>query len=293
MKNKHFISFAIYASILIVLYNVYTQKLYQIPEIVNSWYLLISFIFLFSAFMVDGFLWHKTLAINKILSNVYLSYHSSGSTVLTKYIPGKVVFLFSRASIISEHTNRDTKDVGLLVIFIQIISLLTGLLLSFFVISQVNYLVIFLIVSFFLTLIFILIFFDSLVLKFGLSKKKKHFEIQKYSSIFGFCFAYWLLITFGFTYLVASITNELNLALGVFFCFSANVGIIIFLSPGGIGIREGLLTYLLLLEFKDLEFVLSISILSRMWFLVAESLYFGVGFLSKYLMSKTTEKSLE
>ena len=146
MKNKHFISFAIYASILIVLYNVYTQKLYQIPEIVNSWYLLISVIFLFSAFMVDGFLWHKTLAINKILSNVYLSYHSSGSTVLTKYIPGKVVFLFSRASIISEHTNRDTKEVGLLVIFIQMISLLTGILLSFFVNSQVNSLVIFLIV---------------------------------------------------------------------------------------------------------------------------------------------------
>ena len=65
------------------------------------------------------------------------------------------------------------------------------------------------------------------------------------------------------------------------------VGYIVLLAPGGLGVREGMLT-LTLSEFLSPEIALTIAIIQRVWFILVE----GFNFLTSFLIKPEKHKSM-
>ena len=69
-----------------------------IPRIVNLWSLLLSFLFLFAGFVLMCENWRIVLKHDGIVELTKKeSIVSNGLSIFTKYIPGKVLTIFSRA----------------------------------------------------------------------------------------------------------------------------------------------------------------------------------------------------
>lgn len=82
----------------------------------------------------------------------------------------------------------------------------------------------------------------------------------------------WLCYGVGFFFLVDSVTDVSLIqlpALVGFFALSHVIGFISFLSPGGLGVREGVLTYLLSL-YMPLPIATITAVIARVWLLMGE-----------------------
>ena len=74
------------------------------------------------------------------------------------------------------------------------------------------------------------------------------------------------------------------------FPLAATIGVLAIIAPGGIGAREGILTGYFVLTGIPLETAVTISIASRLWFLIGESLFFIVGLMaSRTINEKSNE----
>jgi hypothetical protein len=91
----------------------------------------------------------------------------------------------------------------------------------------------------------------------------------------------WVFWGFGFYSLVASITAAKVWSVGFAFVISATVGIIAFFVPGGIGVREGALCFLLIQSGYSVDMAVTLAIGSRIWFLTGEIFIFICGLLAK------------
>ena len=103
----------------------------------------------------------------------------------------------------------------------------------------------------------------------------------KIISVFILYASVWLFCGLGFFFMVSSFTNIQVNNLYKFitiFPFSIVVGYIALFSPGGIGIREGIITAMLA-EFISADIAFAAALLQRIWFLMVEALNFGISVL--------------
>jgi hypothetical protein len=100
--------------------------------------------------------------------------------------------------------------------------------------------------------------------------------------VFPSFFLTWLFWSFGFFFLSASIYGEvLPITLAFAFPLSGTLAIVALFAPGGLGVREGLLITCMLLYKIPIEIATTISIASRLWFLIGEAVFFGLAGLLK------------
>ena len=89
---------------------------------------------------------------------------------------------------------------------------------------------------------------------------------------------YWALWSIGFCLLVASLINiDVSWSVGFGFPLAATLGIITFISPGGLGTREAIMVGYLTLAGVPLVDATSVAVASRLWFLGGEVFIFLVG----------------
>lgn len=105
---------------------------------------------------------------------------------------------------------------------------------------------------------------------------------------FIYFFVGWLSIGLGFAFLTKSL---MTIDMKLFLCLAgANSGAyfsgyIVLLTPAGLGVREGVLTYLLNMIFmKGVGAVL--SVLTRIWYIVGEMLYLALSFVVTFAITK-------
>ncbi len=79
--------------------------------------------------------------------------------------------------------------------------------------------------------------------------------------------------------MVSLLPVEVSLLAGFIFPLANTLGIVFILAPGGIGIREGILTVLIHASGVDLITATSIAVFSRLWFLAGEGFLFLLGAL--------------
>ena len=70
--------------------------------------------------------------------------------------------------------------------------------------------------------------------------------------------------------------HGLGLEVALAFPFAATIGILVFVFPGGLGVREGLLVFYLVSAGLPLENATVLSIVARLWFLVGEVSIFAL-----------------
>jgi hypothetical protein len=132
------------------------------------------------------------------------------------------------------------------------------------------------------------------IINFGLRLlKKQPIEINfSYSTIFTFFLLYiivWVICSFAFYIMVNSITkigsiNYLKFFTIFPFCWVA--GYLVIFSPGGLGVREGIMI-IMLSEFLSPEVALVIAVFQRIWNMMIE----GINFLVSILIPKKVKTS--
>lgn len=215
-----------------------------------------------------------------------------------RYIPGKLwsvmgIFYFtdklgiskkktSVAILVNESTSKGS-------------ALLLGLLYFFFSSSHIAYLP-YMIGLLILALIFIhpRILEKLLNIILLLLKRDKitlEFSYYKIIIIFLLYTTVWILCSLGFYLLVKSITTVESINIFKFltiFPFSWVIGYLVLIAPGGLGVREGIITAMLA-EFVLPEVALVIALLQRIWFIIVEIINFAISMLIPLENNETKE----
>lgn len=290
LQKFTFSKILLYLSIIAICVFLINHHYLTVPTI-HSYYLLgISFVFLFIGFLVDPLGWKLILSSVGMTVPYEVALKSSGLYVFSKYIPGKFWMIFGRASYLSEYLPATTKYLSTLSILTQLISLsaslLTGLMAP--LLLHRNDLLVFIAVA-------ILIISAGLAWTGILSKMilfvfhqlKIDFEIpiiprKAYIVVFFTYLLFWLCLCCGFYCLAQSFSpHPIEIASGFSFAFSCTIGIIALLAPGGIGVREGILTGYLTLTGLTLALGTQIAIGSRLWFICGELFIFLMALFQK------------
>jgi glycosyltransferase 2 family protein len=253
-------------------------------------YMLGSILFLFAGFVISGLSWGYALGIQGYPVSKSLAVMSHGISVFAKYIPGKVWVILGRASYVSGE-KIPLKNASMVSLKEQLIYLLWGLLLSclpvfLFVGNNVFGLIILASAS---GISFVLFspWFHRLMLRILGMIIKKNFDIpllkvSEALEISKYIVVYWLCWTIAFYLLLMSAFADDTVWLMAFaFPVSVTYGVLAILMPGGIGVREGILTAFLIAGGMAIENAVTISVISRIWFIVGELFIFLLSFYLK------------
>ena len=213
------------------------------------------------------------------------SFISLGLYLMTKYIPGKIWGVIGKAGYISQKLDIEVMKLSYISFLHQVISILSALIFSAIGIIKLN-----LKVEYFygtlvllLIIIYFLLFQEKII---ALQKKLPFFnrfslKIQKVKKNYLFViiplwFFYWLIIAGSFHFLSLSILGETTNQEALFFSYpiSTVIGMVLFVSPGGVGIREGALVFILASFGFDLINILSIAFVSRIIAVACELIIF-------------------
>lgn len=288
--KKYWLNCFVYISILFLLIVLIKSDYLIIPKIYSVNYLLFSFLTLFSGFLLNSAAWKQILDSSDLPVSYKHSISSTGLAVFGKYIPGKVWVLVGQAGyIINNKTKYSKSKVAALVLNASLILIWLGLILS---VIGIFFLGEYYFVGIFFSIIFIvltLIIFTSILHKVieGLVRKvlKRNINILRLSNKALLKTALWYLLNWifwciGFYFLTKSLGgSDIHISVGLSFPLAACVGIFALIFPGGIGVRESVLIVSLTLAGLDVQLATTISIASRLWFLIGECFIFSLGFI--------------
>jgi len=284
---KHLIRVLIYLSILFLLVYIYKNGLFIVPKIYNPAALVISLAFLFSGFLID--VWGWQLIINGNGGKVKYKHAliSTGLYIFTKYIPGKIWIILGKANYMMDYAQLGLTELSGLALTYQIFSLVGGMCMGLFGILKFGFVTSVIIIIILSTGLLIISLFFGILGKiadwFTVKIIKRQYQFTSMSKtkmfkIFRVTLLNWLSWTIGFYFFSLAILpgGSVSPFIGFGFPFATVWGVVSFFAPGGIGVREGILTAYLNLLDLNIEYATSVSLFSRIWFLIGETFIFFV-----------------
>lgn len=285
IKKVNYFKLSIYFSIPFLILVLYKFDYLVIPKIVNFSSLLISVLILILSFINACENWRITLKQDGVLNlTVKEGIVSNGLSVFTKYIPGKLFTVLSRAFYIQKKYKLPLNVLTYVSLKAQLLSLWVGLLLGSYIFLfiklniWVNIIVALFLIVFYLFLFSsktkkLLSYLSELVLK-----KKVDYPILTFKEAIKIIPSYgltWFLRSVGFYFLCLSVLEySVSYSVGFGFALASVIAMLAIIAPGGIGIREGLLVTILIIFGVEKQDAVSISVISRLWFLVGEVFIF-------------------
>jgi len=306
-KYKKLLAFLIIGIIIIFFAKVLYQNFLELPDYdwqINYFSLAISYLLLVFHFVIIALIWRSMLkkldpqkiSLKKLFTIVYLPY-------LGKYVPGVIWSAVGRVYL-SQKIGLAKKSAVIATVWEQIIALVSGVLL--FTVSlffwgrfeEVNYLFI-IIFALFLLLISLNPSLFTRLVNFALRKFgqpnlviEANFSSGTILKFMGFYCFVWSSFSLSFYFFVNSIysiaPSYFLLLLGMYPA-AWTLGVLTFLTPGGIGVTEGILTAFLAL-YLPLPVAIIISLSSRIWLATAELICSG---LAAILSSSNLKNSLK
>jgi len=249
--------------------------------------LILSLFILCIPFIMMAFGWYMILRILNCMTNPLQCCRIYTISQLARYIPGKI-FMFVGRIVLAERMGVK-KGISTISVFFEAILSTSGaffaILLLYGFSSKIK-------IEWFnpmkigILLVSVLLMLNPILIKFILRKiyqMRYGSEVDlpsidfKYHIIVLLCFYYiiiWILVGTSFYLLVSSFFGpSINLKvvfdISCIFLISWLVGFLSFLAPGGIGVREGILS-IGLGQFLPLYLVSVIAIISRIWFTIGE-----------------------
>lgn len=289
-KIKTIFRYLLYGSILFVIYYLYQFDFLSLEHLSINWQtLILAVILLWAGFIVSTQSWRRALIVHGINISRSEAIYSHGISVFAKYMPGKIWVILGRASIISE------KKGGLLVLSSvslkeQLVYLFLGLLCSSVLIFYVpfNWLASFAIIGSVMGLglfLFVKPIHDfALGMLFKLIKKEftvPYIKFKNAALLSQTILLYWALWSLGFYLLVISIAPQASAMAILAFPLSVSYGLIAVIVPGGIGVREGIIVFILHSLGIDLQTATTISLIQRLWFISGEVFMFLTAMISR------------
>lgn len=220
----------------------------------------------------------KSIKYPVTFGDVYIGMNLS---VFGKYIPGKVFVLHGISAYLYEKLGISRTHTATAFLIHQLLYLITGLLVGGFLVTRFTPETQWLAVLAFVGLGLFLFWFRPLmqwVLR-TYSQVANKAAIQPAEITFRYetfwaLLAQWLCWGIGFNALAQSFGISYSIEMILVYPFVAAVGYLAIFAPGGLGVREGLLTLVLRQQGLSLEEATTLATLSRLWFLTGEALLF-------------------
>ncbi len=276
-----------YISLFFLLIALIKAEYFVIPVIYSVNYLILSFFFLFTVFIFSCITWMQIIQKSNFPVTLNQSIASLGLSIFGKYIPGKVWIILGRATYIAEKKNIPKNILTTISLNEQFITLWVGFILGAIGLFFINGLNIWgntiLIFWIILTIIIFTNIPHKIIESFINKIFKRNINFPRLSFINVFKILPWFLLNWifwclGFYFLTKGLTNnDVSLYIGLGFALGAILGIILIFAPGGIGIRESVLTGYLTLAGFEIQEATTIAVASRLWFLTGECFIFCLG----------------
>lgn len=280
----------IYASIIALIYYLYNIDYLSFKNIkLNHFYLIISVSLLFGGFVFSALSWQFALKLHGSIINFRKALVSHGLPVFTKYIPGRIWTILGRAALV-QNKEYNLKFLTFVSFKEQLIYLCLGFFISIYPILKTDKIREYSLIIIGLTLgLFLLLYSRSLQRLFEnlwnkLFKTKidlPKINIEEFFKLSLYILFYWLFWTIGFYFLLLSVFEVVPFYYAFAFPLSVSLGLISIIFPGGIGVREGVITLFLISNGVHAEQAIVFSILSRIWFLIGEIFMFLLALILK------------
>lgn len=257
--------------------------------------LLLSYFTLLIHFVIYARSWQKIMQTLGSYIFFAQSFWMIATTQIAKYLPGGIWYTIGRVYVGKKEkmssrglTVSMILETCLILISSSVIFLLTTIATgNYNIINFSIYLIL---------LIFAIIFLNPPVLSWSINLLLRLFKKPEikltitYPQIFKlsiYFFGLWIAQIIGFYFLINSIypiaiSKIFNLAAA--YTLSWMTGFIVIFAPGGLGVREGMMS-LLLSSFIPAPLAIAISFLSRVWITVFEIVIFFVGLIIRKLTS--------
>lgn len=288
-KIKQIFKILLYLSFGFVIYYLYQFDYLQLQTInFNYYFATISVLLLWLGFFVSSLSWKNALKSHQIHISTSKAVYSHGISVFAKYIPGKIWVILGRASIISE-SGFSLLKTSTISLKEQLVYLLIGLLISLIALP-------FLPINIFITLIVALtavglylflfvkpIYNFSVGLLEKITKKKldiPFINIKEAKSFSVTILLYWFIWSIAFYLLCKSIIPETSAWASFAFPLSVCYGLLAVVVPGGIGVRESIITLVLTATGLSAPEAITISVIQRLWFITGEIFIFTLAFVA-------------
>lgn len=282
-----------YLSLIFVLIYIYNNDFAAASHITIGPSLLLALLFLCLGHLADAYAWHTLLRNNSLDPGFSRAFVSAGLSVLGKYVPGKIWGVVGRSSYLAA-TDLALSGQGEiaprgrylgLILFYQLAILMLALLLSLIFLPlwwwpQASILLL----SLFLLLVVLLLYSGYLhsvsipVPRSMLSAGRVRLNIS--SRLVAGLLMMWFCwgLAFCFIGFAVPAANADWFYLAIFPC-AAVIGFLAIIVPGGIGVREGVLVFLLVAAGQQADVALDLAVYSRLSVLCAE-LFFMVSALA-------------
>ena len=268
-------------SILFVIFYLFKIDFLTIPvDELERGSIVFSLLLLFLGFLLAVWNWKYLLRLNGYNLGLSQCIYSVGMSVFAKYIPGKIWSSLGRASLVAQY-GIPLQHAVLVSIHLQILFISSGLILGFvglalsgkYGLANLSMYVMVVILS----ILVILPKFRRLLYRIIGKLFKKDIEpiglgICPLLKIMFLLFLQWGFWSLGFYFLSRALVQNEMPVLSISFAFPLSVclGILSVISPGGIGVREGVLVGALGIMGLSLSDSTNISLVSRIWFLIGE-----------------------
>ena len=225
-----------------------------------------------------------------------------GLSIFSKYIPGKIWMVMGRAAYIAEKSDLSLGALSAVSLNMQFIAIWTGLVFGLMGMLLLD--------GWHLWgwfIVFLWLFFSIIIFSHFAHAKieqivkvilRKEITIPRLTpgptfSVMPWFIAYWTLWSVGF-YLFATsiIAIDVSWSVGFGFPLAATLGIITFISPGGLGTREAIMIGYLALAGISVVDATTVAVASRLWFLVGEAIIFLIGWITHGQSQQKTNKTL-
>lgn len=296
---KIFIRILVYFSLAFLVFFLYKFDYLRVKGLdLDLTYIIPGTIILWAGFVMSTFSWWKALKVHDIHVSKRLALVSHGLSVFAKYIPGKVWVILGRASFVSmgNHSMRSASYISLKEQLIYVwLGLLIGIgpLLYFYPFSGFVILVLFLTVFF--TFFLYSKGFHQFVIRLLSKVFRKKLEvplvtIREVIPLILYVLVYWGLWMLAFYLFVMAFHFEFSIVVIFSWPLSISLGVLALITPGGIGVREGIMTGFMVLTGMPLEEATTIAVISRLWFITGEVFIFLLSLvLNKFRLRRTAE----
>ncbi|MCG8411194.1 MAG: flippase-like domain-containing protein [Bacteroidales bacterium] len=253
----------------------------------NGFYLSISYLFLVVGFLLSAISWKVALYTHKIKVSTNRAIVSHGLPIFSKYIPGRIWTILSRAALIKKENN-NIKLLSFISLKEQLIYLCLGFFISIYPVYKTEqlkaYCLVIALVSF-LGFVFLFSIKAQKIIEYLFEKiLKKKIQIPKisFSEFFRLAWiilCYWSAWSIGFYFLLKSVLGFTSIYFALAFPLSVSFGLIAIIFPGGIGVRESIISLFLIANGTTPEKAVAIAILTRIWFIIGEITIFLISVL--------------
>jgi uncharacterized membrane protein YbhN (UPF0104 family) len=291
----------LYLSLVALGVYLYHFDFIRVPSSLDLGLVMVSFLFLCAGHMFHSMSWSDTLRLSGVHAGFRLAMVSTGLYIFMKYVPGKVMVLLGRAAYISQATGSRMVAVTAASFLNQIVSFWVSMMIGSLTLITDGIPVFWRVISGvgFLGLTASIWFYPSIIMGvnwlFTFLKRPLNLPLTSGIGHIRVLLSFvlnWISWALGFYLLLLAVPGTANVSPMVMFAFplASVLSMLAIFSPGGLGVREGMLVACMVLYGIPADEAAGIAILSRLWFLAGEVFIFVLALLFRRVESTPLTK---